>query len=238
MTSISVLVFKCVYILLLASLIFEMNNSQSEYRVWKWKNVYMLHWILNPGIAFNELFLGQRIPKILFVKEDATKTLSEKSFLPCPHCGTIHPSLEWSSRNKTAFGNWFGLYCYRCGKIIPCLRNLTSFIIIAVTSPIWIWFEKKWKEKWLIKQKEKFSKPLELSVPEYNLWTQGLRIGIGYYVLIMFTKFVIFQETFTWKKPIGNLVESILIGLVSAAIIKELAFKRKSAVRKTSELKS
>jgi hypothetical protein len=215
-----------------------MKDFESEYEVWEWKQAYMLHWLINPGVALNELFLGQRVPKVLLIKEDPTKTLPEKSFVPCPHCGTIHPSLEWSSQNKTAFGNWFGLYCNECGKIIPCLRNFTSFIIIAIASPIWIWFEKKWKEKWLIKQKEKFSKPLKLSVPEYNVWLHGLKIGTGYYLLIMFTKFVVFQEPFTWKKPIGNFIGSILIGLVSASIIKELAFKRKSSVRKTSEFKS
>lgn len=88
------------------------------------------------------------------------------------------------------------------------------------------------------KAKRKVFKTIRIISSRIQPVGSGIKNGIGYYVLIMFTKFVIFQETFTWKKPIGNLVESILIGLVSAAIIKELAFKRKSAVRKTSELKS
>ena len=193
----------------------------------------MLHWVVNPGLVINELILGQRVPKIMLVKEDFTKTLSEKSFVPCPHCGTIHPSLEWSSQNKTAFGNWFGLYCNHCEKVIPCLRNFTSLIIIVITFPVWIWFKETWKKRWLMVQKEKFSKPLKLSVPEYNMWLHGLKIGIGYYLLIMFTKFVIFQESFTWKKPIGNLVGSIIIGLISAAIIKEM-FMKKPAIKHLS----
>lgn len=184
---------------------------------------------------FNELFLGQRVPKITLIKEDIRKTLTEKSFIPCPHCGIIHPSLEWSSQNKTGFGNWFGLYCNHCGKVIPCLRNLTSLVIIVITFPIWIWFKKPWEKKWLMIQKEKFAKPLKLSAREYSVWLKALKIGIGYYLLIMLTKFVIFQETFTWKKPIGNFVGAMIVGFVSASIIKEMIMKR--PVKKNLSLK-
>lgn len=210
-----------------------MQNLKSVYKVWSWKSIYMLHWIINPGLAINELFLGQRVPKIMLIQKDSTKTLPEKSFVPCPHCGTIHPSLEWSSQNKTALANWFGLYCNHCGKVIPCLRNLTSLIIIFITFPIWIWFKKTWKKKWLMVQREKFSKPLKLSSPEYNVWLRGLDIGIGYYLLTMFTNFIIFQDPFTWKKPIGNLVGSMITGLISAAIIKEM-FMKKTAIKPSS----
>lgn len=210
-----------------------MQNLKSVYKVWSWKSIHMLHWIINPGLAINELFLGQRVPKIMLIQKDSTKTLPEKSFVPCPHCGTIHPSLEWSSQNKTALANWFGLYCNHCGKVIPCLRNLTSLIIIFITFPIWIWFKKTWKKKWLMVQREKFSKPLKLSSPEYNVWLRGLDIGIGYYLLTMFTNFIIFQDPFTWKKPIGNLVGSMITGLISAAIIKEM-FMKKTAIKPSS----
>lgn len=203
-----------------------MKGFKSDYKVWRWKNIYMLHWIINPGIAINELFLGQRVPKLMLIKKNSAKPLPEKSFVPCPHCGTIHSSLEWSHQNKTAFGNWFGLYCNHCEKVIPCLRNFTSLIIIVVTFPIWIWFKKSWKKRWLLVQKEKFSKPLKLLSPEYSVWLHGLKISIGYYLLIMLTKFVIFQETFTWKKPIGNFIGAMVIGFVSAAIIKEMIMKK------------
>ncbi|MEO5908869.1 MAG: hypothetical protein ABIR50_00725 [Ginsengibacter sp.] len=210
-----------------------MQNFKPEYKIWNWKKIYMLHWIINPGLAINELFLGQRVAKIMLIKEDPSKTLSEKSFVPCPHCGTIHPSLEWSSQNKTGYGNWFGLYCNHCGKVIPCLRNFTSLLIIITTSPIWIWFKKDLKKRWLIIQKEKFSKPLKLTVPEFVVWRQGLLIGFGYYVLVMFTKFVVFDDVLTWKKPIGNLIGALFIGFISAALIKEM-FMKKSAVKHSS----
>ena len=213
-----------------------MQNFKPEYSVWDWKRIYMLHWIINPGLAFNELILGQRMPKIVLIKKESAKPLPEKSFVPCPHCGNIHSSLEWSSQNKTGLGNWFGLYCNRCEKVIPCLRNITSLLIIAITFPIWIWFIKAWKKKWLAKQKEKFSKPLKLSPPEYIIWLQGLKIGIGYYILIMITKFVILNDTFTWKKPIGNLIGAIIMGLFSAAIMKEMFMKKKQVIKSSSNL--
>jgi hypothetical protein len=46
----------------------------------------------------------------------------------------------------------------------------------------------------------------------------------------MILKFVVFHEEFTWKKPIGNFVGSIIIGLLSASIIKEIGFKKKSVI--------
>ena len=164
-----------------------------EYKVWTWKSIYGLHWIINPGLTINELFLGQRMPKVMLIQKGSTKTLPEKSFVFCPHCGIIHPSLEW------------------------------------------IWFKKIFFRKWLRIQKEKFSKPLKLSAPEYSVWLYGLNIGIGYYLLVMVTKFVIIQKTFTWKKPIGNFIGAMIVGFVSSAIIKEMIMKR--PVKKNLSLK-
>ena len=143
-----------------------MNYDKTKYKVWTWKNPMMLHWIINPGIAFNELAFGLRIPKVMLVERNSPKSLNEKSWIPCPHCGTLHEGLKWSKQNKTAFKNWFGYYCDNCGKIIPCLTNWTTFIVLGVTFPIWFWFKDKLKAKWLEKQKEKFSKPLNLTYTE------------------------------------------------------------------------
>jgi hypothetical protein len=202
----------------------------TQYKKWTWKNALMLHWIINPGLAFNELILGQRMPKIILIEKKSNKTLAEKSFVQCPHCGTVHSGLKWTPQNKTAFGNWFGLYCDHCEKIIPCLRNITSFILLGVTFPIWYWFKNTWKEKWLMKQKEKFSKPLKLAPPEFVWWSKGIQMGFLFFVMIMIFKFLILQEPFTWKKPIGNLVGALIAGLIWGALMKEALFKRKSSI--------
>lgn len=116
----------------------------------------MLHWILNPGLAINELILGQRIPKISLEDKTLDKPRYERTFVPCPHCETLHDGRKWSAGNKTAFKNWFGLYCDQCGEIIPCLTNVFSFLILAITFPIWGWFRKNLRENWLKKQPQRY----------------------------------------------------------------------------------
>jgi hypothetical protein len=161
-----------------------MNFDRTKYKVLTWKNVLKLHWIINPGLFINELILGQRIPKISLIERNRNKTLAERSFVPCPHCSTIHSALKWTPQNKTAFKNWFGLYCDHCGKTIPCLRNLTSLLILVITFPIWIWFRKRWKQKWLVFQKDRFSKTLDLTTPGYNWVSEGLSFGIFMFIIM------------------------------------------------------
>ena len=93
------------------------------------------HMILNPGLAFNELLLGQRQPCQLFECQSCKLPLVDRSYVHCPSCDTFHNGRIWSHRN--AFGNWLGLVCPSCGADIPCLWNLTSRLVLAVTAPIW-----------------------------------------------------------------------------------------------------
>ena len=131
-----------------------MEYDKTKFKVWTWKYWTVIHWLINPGLMINELVLGQRLPKILLFDKTIDKPLMERQIVPCPHCGKLNDGRLWSKKN--AFKNWFGYYCPNCGKIIPCLRNLTSWLIIILTFPIWIWFVKKWKENWLSKQPMRF----------------------------------------------------------------------------------
>lgn len=133
----------------------KMEIDKHKYSLWTWKHPFMLHWIVNPGLAFNELVLGQRVPKVTLVEKDSRKPLQERTHIPCPHCGTIHPGVKWSLQNN-AFKNWFGLYCDQCGKTIPCLTNLTSAFILAVTFPLWFWFKNSLKKQWLSRQAKRY----------------------------------------------------------------------------------
>ena len=131
-----------------------MEYDKTTFTAWTWKHWSMIHWILNPGLVINELILGQRVPKVLLIDKSTDKPLMERQFVPCPHCGELNDGRLWAKRN--AFKNWFGYYCPTCGNTIPCLRNLTSLIVIILTFPIWIWFVKRWKKNWLIKQPSRF----------------------------------------------------------------------------------
>lgn len=167
-----------------------MHYDTNKYTVWTWKHPVMLHWIINPGLVINELLLGQRVPKVMLIEKGSEKPLVERSFIPCPHCHTLHPNLKWSLQNKAAFGNWFGLYCNACGGIIPCMRNAASAVVLAVTAPLWIWFAKALKRKWLAREQQKFAGPLKLTTPEYNWVAEGISWG--------FFMFIFMDLVFPW----------------------------------------
>ena len=213
-----------------------MNFDTNKYNVWTWKNPLVLHWILNPGLAFNELILGQRVPKIMLI-EKSDKPLVERSYVPCPHCGTIHSALKWSPQNRTAFKNWFGLYCDHCSNVIPCLRNLTSYLLLGLSFPFWIWFSKKRKEQWLAKQKEKFSQPLCLTPPEFQWWYVGLRWGLFMYVFSSVLFPLIGGEDITLKGLLTGIPVWILGGLLFGYIVKMFLGQRgtKQSVTKTQQ---
>lgn len=162
-----------------------MEFEKDKYKVYIWKNWMYLHYIINPGLAFNELILGQRIAKVGLVEKNTDKPFIERNFVPCPHCGILHGYKTWSG--KRALQNWFGLYCPNCKQIIPCLINITTFIILAVTSPLWYPFKNKLKQIWLEKQAKRFENiqdeepPFEIQ-KKYNWIITGLLFGIFMFI--------------------------------------------------------
>lgn len=197
-----------------------MGYDKTKYKIWTWKNPLMLHWIINPGLAFNELVLGQRVPKVTLIEKKSNKTLAEKTFIPCSHCDTLHSGLKWTPQNQTAFKNWFGLYCDNCGQVIPCLTNLTSYIILVLTFPFWFCFKNKWKKQWLEEQKNKFQKPLTLTQPDFKWWYVGLGWGYFMFVFMSLFNYLIFQEPFTWKRLLLSAIFWTIGGLIFGLFIK------------------
>ncbi|WP_159800295.1 hypothetical protein [Flavobacterium sp. MK4S-17] len=180
-----------------------MEFDKEKYKVLNWKNIAMLHWIINPGLAFNELVLGQRVPKISLIEISTDKPLYERSFIPCPHCNTIHDGRIWSVQNNTAFKNWFGLYCPTCSNVIPCFTNIFSFIILAVTFPVWGWFRKQLKNAWLKKQPARY-RDAGISLPQnpYNKkgWIkEGLTWGTIMFILMEILLPAIEDEEIGWR---------------------------------------
>jgi hypothetical protein len=197
-----------------------MKIDETKYKIWTWKNPLMLHWIINPGLAINELVLGQRVPKITLVERKSTKPLSDKTFIPCPHCETLHSGQKWSPQNKTAFRNWFGLYCDNCGGIIPCLTNLTSYILLGLTFPIWYWFKDSFKTKWLEKQKNRFSKPLLLTQADVKWWYVGLKFGLSMFVMMTLIFPLIMGEGLTQRKILIGIPVWTFAGLIFGITLK------------------
>ncbi len=201
----------------------NMEYDKTKYKIWTWKHPAMLHWLINPGLAINELLIGQRIPKIILIEKDASKSLQEKTIIPCPHCGTLHSGLKWSINNN-AFKNWFGLYCDNCGKIIPCLTNLTSWLLLGVTFPIWVWFKDKWKKNWLDIQPSRY-KNLDLeNVPNpfdgYGWIKKGLYWSLFMFVFMTFLYPIIKGESITLKHAHIDIPVWIIGGLLFGYIMK------------------
>ena len=122
------------------------------------------HWRLNPGLAFNELILGQAIPRDTYVRSNSkavewhwgrskvTKNDSGaylRTYVRCCQCNQIRTSLRWSG--SRAFGNWFGMYCDCCGAEYPRIHNWLAMAVRCValpaTIPVW-WFIGPYYRKW------------------------------------------------------------------------------------------
>jgi hypothetical protein len=127
-----------------------MNYDTKKYKVLKLPNLLLLYWILNPGLAFNEIILGQRLPK---VTKTSNALLMERQYVPCPTCGKINDARLWSTRNT--FGHWFGIICPKCENKILCLWNITSLAVLTITFPIWFFVKKYYEKKWLKKEKSR-----------------------------------------------------------------------------------
>jgi hypothetical protein len=109
----------------------------TEYATWAFPHPLILHWVLNPGLVFNELLLGQRIPKVTYFCRACGGATTDVRYFRCPGCGQFHEEAIWMGSN--GFGHWFGMICPDCGCEIPCVLNFTSWIILARLSPInWV----------------------------------------------------------------------------------------------------
>ena len=109
---------------------------------------FMIHWVLNPGLAMNELLIGQRVARqIHFCKQCGGWFQQQGQFVECSSCKGFHNAKIWDG---CRFGNWLGLVCLDCGEMIPCLLNLTSAVVLILLFPVWrplsFWFKPRYRE--------------------------------------------------------------------------------------------
>ncbi|MEL6538541.1 MAG: hypothetical protein AAFQ98_24175 [Bacteroidota bacterium] len=165
-----------------------LSIDREKYQVWNWQHPTFIHYVLNPGLVVNELLMGQRISKVMLIDKESPRPLAERSYVPCPSCGTLHTGSVWSAQNGTAFRNWYGLYCPSCGDTIPCLRNIFSWLVIMLTYPLWFWKQEAWKAKWLEKQPERFQNYTTdtEAIKRSTWWKMGLGFGVFMFVVMTF----------------------------------------------------
>lgn len=133
------------------------RQPPGRYGRWQLLHPLLLHWVLNPALAFNELVLGQRIPKLTLIDKTSTAALIERRCVPCPHCQALHDGRLWSGRR--GFGNWFGLLCPSCAGVIPCLWNGCSLLLLTLTFVLWGWWRKPLYRRWLAWQQRRAAQP-------------------------------------------------------------------------------
>jgi len=197
-----------------------MDIDRSKYKVWDGKNLNVIIWKINPALAFNELVLGQRIPKITLLDKTSDKPLIERTCIPCPHCETYHDGRTWSWQNKTAAKNWFGLYCPNCGGVIPCIRNVMARLILKLTYPLWFLWIGSWKQSWLNKQSARYAN-INIQLVEYKKvnWIKiGLLWGVLMYVTIQLLNPLLLGEDYT----LANFVIGIPIWLAGGLMFGKL----------------
>jgi len=136
-----------------------MQYDKNRFEIWTLPHPLILFWVLFPALIVNELIFGQRQPKVSLIDKESDKPWLERSYIPCPHCETLNDARLWAKGR--AFGNWFGLVCPSCHQIIPCLWNIFSLVVLAITFPLWYFPARFFRRRWLEKEKERLARVLE-----------------------------------------------------------------------------
>ena len=139
-----------------------MQYDKNRFKIWALPHPFTLFWVLFPAAMFNELIFGQRLPKVTLIEKESDKPPEERSYVPCPHCETLNDRRLWATKGSAfGHGHWFGLVCPSCHQIIPCLWNIFSLAVLAITFPLWYFPVRFFRHKWIEKEKERFAKVLE-----------------------------------------------------------------------------
>ena len=136
-----------------------MQYDKNRYTIWTVRHPLIWFWLLFPITILNELIFGQRIPKVMLTDKESDKPWMERTYVPCPHCETLNDQRLWAKSN--AFGHWFGYVCPRCHQVIPCLWNIFSLAVLAITYPLWYFPTRSFRQKWLEIEKKRMAKVLE-----------------------------------------------------------------------------
>lgn len=203
-----------------------MDYDKQKYTVWKLPHPMILHWVLNPGLAINELLLGQRLPKVTLIDRTSDKPLLERQYVPCPSCNTLNDARLWSKKN--AFGHWFGLICPSCHKKIPTLWNVTSLLVLALTFPIWIFIKIFAEKAWLEREKRRFTTVVAGGLPtEKDISWVKMGFGFGAFMFCFMSLPKLFNGAATPKLIAIDVVIWLIAGAVFGWVMKFFMTRRK-----------
>ena len=192
-----------------------MQYDKNRFKIWALPHPLILFWVLCPALIFNELIFGQRLPKVMLIDKESDKPLMERTYVPCPHCETLNDQRLWAKWN--AFGHWFGFVCPSCHQVIPCLWNIFSLAILAVTFPLWYFPARFFRRRWLEIEKKRLAKVLERPLIQVK-FIHWLLIGVFGWGVLSWGLFegwqVLDGREWDLMKMIGNLPIWLVLGFV------------------------
>ena len=93
----------------------------------------------------------------------------------------LFPENPYWKALSNAFGHWFGYVCPRCHQVIPCLWNIFSLAVLAITYPLWYFPVRFFRQRWLEIEKKRMAKVLERPLIQVKFihWTLIGVFGFG-----------------------------------------------------------
>ena len=192
-----------------------MQYEKNKFKIWTLPHPLVLVWVLFPGAILNELIFGQRLPKVMLIDKESDKPLMERTYVPCPHCETLNDQRLWAKWN--AFGHWFGFVCPSCHQVIPCLWNIFSLAILAITFPLWYFPARFFRRRWLEIEKKRLAKVLERPLIQIKFihWLLIGTFGWGVLTWGLFEGWQVLDgREWDLMKMIGNLPIWLVSGFV------------------------
>ena len=194
-----------------------MQYDKNRFKIQALPHPFILFWILFPAVMFNELIFGQRLPKVTLIDKESDKPPEERSYVPCPHCETLNDRRLWATKgNAFGHGHWFGLVCPSCHQIIPCLWNIFSLAILAITFPLWYFPVRFFRHRWIEKEKERLAKALERPLLQATSIIDSLSIGVvsGISMWVMWVILEVVRNGGEWdlKMMLESLPTSLVAG--------------------------
>ena len=195
-----------------------MQYDKNRFKIQALPHPFILFWVSFPLLIFNELIFGQRLPKVTLIEKESDKPPEERSYIPCPHCETLNDRRLWATkRSAFGYGHWFGLVCPSCHQIIPCLWNIFSLAILAITFPLWYFPVRFFRHRWMEKEKERLAKALERPLIQATFIIDSLSIGtlssISTWVMWVILEVVRNGGEWDLKTMLEGLPFSLVVGL-------------------------
>lgn len=202
-----------------------MQYDKDRYEIWTRSHPLIIFWLLLPPLIINELIFGQRQPKVSLIDKKSDKPWMERVYFPCTYCETLNDARLWAKWD--AFGNWFGLVCPNCHQIIPCLWNVFSLAILAVTYPLWYFPSKLLRQRWFEKEKERLANALQrpmIQAESINWFLRGT-VFFGGFMYMIFDFIpqmwdVIHGEEWDLTMTLVNLFLCLIMGFVWGLLMR------------------